>query len=93
MQEKLGAAHLKGKLPAWHIETSPHCKSWCSCGIILVDGKLEPFWYEGYVLPQQLTDIAEGLLDISDEDSDSEKVYTPQDLDYSNEGSSESDKD
>ena len=36
------------------------------------DGKLEPFWYEGHVLPQQLVDIADRTMDNSDEDSNSE---------------------
>ena len=62
-------------------------------GWILVDGKLDPFWYEVCVLSQQLADIAEGSLDISVEDSDSEEVYTPPDLDYPNGDCSESNED
>ena len=37
----------------------------------LLEGKLEPLWYEGYVLPQQLVDIADRSMDNS-EDSNSE---------------------
>ena len=40
-------------------------------GWTLLDGKLEPLWYKGHVLPQQLADIADSSMD-SDEESGAE---------------------
>jgi hypothetical protein len=34
-------------------------------GWTMLDGHLEPLWYDGELLPQQLADIAEGIIDNS----------------------------
>ena len=60
-------------------------------GWTLVNGKLEPLWYEGHVLPQQLADIAEKSVYV-DDDSDSDEENTS-DVDYINELCSESNED
>lgn len=47
-------------------------------GWVMVDGKLEPLWYDGRMLPQQLVDAADASHDDnyeSDDDSDMEDIF------------------
>ena len=52
----------------------------------VADEKIEPIWFEGDVLPQQLVDIADGLGSIDDNDSDSDtdevNVAMPENIYY-----------
>lgn len=63
-------------------------------GWALVNQKLEPLWYEGCVLPQQLTDIAESVntSDDGDDESDDDDSI-PEEQEYLPGDSSESDQD
>ena len=58
-----------------------------------INKKLEPLWYEGFVLPQQVTDITEMVITNSDEDDESENYGIPDDEEYIPGDSSESDHD
>ena len=49
-------------------------------GWTMIDGKLEPLWFDGDVLPRQLVDIAETVIS-SDDDSDSD-VSLPDSSEY-----------
>lgn len=54
-------------------------------GWALVQGRLEPLWYDGDVLPQQLADIAEDPAKVSDDESDYDDTDSiPDELDYRN---------
>ena len=60
-------------------------------GWTLLDGRLEPLWYEGHVLPQQLADIADSSIDNSDEDSNSESDEEFSDVDNNDESDEDCD--
>jgi len=61
-------------------------------GWTMCDGTLEPLWFDGDVLPQQLTDIVEESLTTSDDDSNSDDdVPDPTGTDYPDGDSSDSD--
>lgn len=72
-----------------HIDIPDACNGH---GWTLVDQKIEPLWYEGCVLPQQLADIIESVSGRDEEDeSDDDSVTDEQDL--SDDDNSESDQD
>ena len=61
-------------------------------GWTMVDGKMEPLWYDGDVLPQQLIDIVEGS-PTDDEDESDDDGPLPAGTDYLAGDSSDSDSD
>ena len=63
---------------------NPHIPNPDRHGWSVADEKIEPIWFEGDVLPQQLVDIADGLgnIDVNDSGSDTdEENYSSSDDD------------